>query len=77
MLKQLTQKSVKKQEQGKLAMASASSASASSAPPQPVQGQSSPASSEIPLTPLQTNEKRGLDDSEERPSVQVRKMGQL
>jgi hypothetical protein len=77
MLKQLTQKSVKKQEQGKLAMASASSASASSAPPQPVQGQSSPASSEIPLTPLQTNEKRGLDDSEERPSVQVRKMGRL
>ena len=70
-------KSVKKQEQGKLAMASASSASASSAPPQPVQGQSSPASSEIPLTPLQTNEKRGLDDSEERPSVQVRKMGRL
>lgn len=77
MLKQLTQKSVKKLEQGKLAMASASSASASSAPPQPVQGRSSPASSEIPLTPLQTNEKRGLDDSEERPSVQVRKMGQL
>ena len=75
-LKQLTQKSAKKEiEETKKQQASASSAPASSAPPQPVQGQFSSASSELPVTPQQTNEKRGLDDSEERSSVQVRKDG--